>query len=388
MSSQPQMASVRSRPSQILVVAAARIPSVELAAILPLRELARRGVCQFVYADELRVKASHITWADGLFCVRACSTRSRAIAETARAAGRRVISYYDDDFMNLPPGSASQTYFASTGIYQRLQWFLQESDTLCFSSPLLAEDYGRLSSRPAVLLKAGIECPPVSQASRQRVRILFAGSIDHGSFLNTTCKEALEAAIASYGERVELYCLGARPQLVSQLPVQYVPYIENYADYREFVACLSPDICLAPLPEGDFFARKFHNKLLDYGSLGGAIIFSNVPPYREAVQDGETGLLVSNDPAAWREALLYLIENREVCERLGASALSHVQTHYTVEQAADSYEQELAAFFAHRAPVVPESACIIPDRGQFREYLADHGLGRTLRRGMKKFLGI
>jgi glycosyltransferase involved in cell wall biosynthesis len=378
----------RRRPCHLLVTGTSRIASVELVGVLPFRELARRGICQSVYVDEAKVSGGYLAWADAVLFVRPCSSRAQAVAQVARAVGRRVLSHYDDDLLRLPPGTASEAYYGSGGIRQRLLWFLQQSDQLCFSNPVLAEAYRELTDRPMTVLGVGITCPDLVSKAEDRRRILFAGSLDHGSFVNRICAEALQAAVAEHGAEVELYCLGARPDLVGDLPVEYLPYIDDYDDYRELVASLAPDICLAPLQEGDFFARKFYNKLLDYGSLGAAIIFSDVPPYRGLVRDGEHGLLVANDPAAWRKALLRLIGDQELRLRLGQCARRYVEEHHSVVRAADSYQSALAETLAYRAAPASDAACAVPNRGLFRENLADHGLGRTLRRGMKKFLGI
>jgi hypothetical protein len=375
------------RPCRILVTATSRIPSVELGAIVPLRELMRRGLCESIYADEQKVTASHIAWADLVVPVRACSSRARSIAQAAQAGGRKVICYYDDDFLDLPTGSPSQAYYAGAGIRRNLLWFLQRADLLCFCNRDLTEAYGGLTSRPTLVLPVGIECPLITRQARETVRVLFAASVDHAAFVDEICGQALRSAIANHPQ-VEAYCIGARPRLVQSLAIRYIPYIESYTDYRSLVAALAPDICLAPLPAGSFYSRKFYNKLLDYGSLGAAVIFSNVPPYRGVVQDGDTGLLVANDPIAWRDALLRLIADGQLRRRVSDGVLAYVREHHSPARVADSWAEALAPFFAYRAPLVQESACVIPQRGLVREYLADHGLGRTLRRGMRKFLGV
>jgi glycosyltransferase involved in cell wall biosynthesis len=376
------------RACHVLVTATSRVPSVELMAILPLRVLMQRGVCQFIYADETKVDASHIAWADVVLTVRSCSTRGQAVAQVAKAAGRKLVCFYDDDFLTLPPHSPSHDYYASGGIRRRLIWFLQEADVLCFSNAALAEAYGRLTRRPIALLEAGVEFPDVSPRPDDRVRVLFAGSIDHARFVDEVCREALRAAFEKHSDQVEVYCMGARPRFAGELPVRYLPYVYDYADYRRLVSVLAPNIGLAPLPAGDFFARKFQNKLLDYGSLGAAIIFSDVAPYRGVVEHDKMGLMADNSPRAWRESLLRLIEDSGLRQRVGEGALAYVREHHSPERAADSCGAALASFFAYRAPLAQESACVIPNRGLLREYLADHGMLRTARRGVRKLLGI
>ncbi len=374
------------RACRILVTASGRVPSVELGAMFPLRELMQRGRCHVIYSDEAEVTPGHVAWADVIFFVRACSARGQAIAEAARAAGCKLVAYYDDDFLNLPEGTPSQAYYGSKGIRNLLFWFLRNVDLLCFCNPTLAGTYGEVSRRPASLLGVGVEEPDTNPEPHTSVRVLFAGSTDHAEFVNRICGETLRALAAEPG--VELHCIGARPGFVDDLPVDYTPYLNGYADYRAFIAALAPDVCLAPLPEGKFFACKFYNKLLDYGSLGSAIVFSNVPPYRGVVIPGQTGLLVANTAQAWREETLTLVRDPALRARLAQGARDYVREHHSLACVGDSYAEALGPLLDYRAPEVAESACAIAQRGRFQEYLAEHGLARTLRRGMRKYLGL
>jgi glycosyltransferase involved in cell wall biosynthesis len=374
------------RPCRILVTATSRIPSVELGAILPLRELMQQRLCDYIYADEEKVTAAHVAWADVVLPVRACSSRVRSITEVARAAGRKVVCYYDDDFLDLPAGSPSQVYYASGGIRRNLIWFVEHADLLCFCNADLAGAYGELTSRPTLVLPVGIECPPVADRSCDRVRVLFAASVDHAAFVDEICSEALHAAASQ--PHVEVHCIGAKPRLVSLLPVQYIPYIDSYADYRSLIAPLAPDICLAPLPASSFYSRKFYNKLLDYGSLGAAVIFSNVPPYPGVVEDGVTGLLAENTSAAWQRALARLVADADLRRRLGKTCLDYVREHHSLSRVAESYAEGLAPLLSYRAPAIEESACPVPVPSILRDYVADHGILRALRRGLRKLVGI
>ena len=76
---------------------------------------------------------------------------------------------------------------------------------------------------------------------------------------------------------------------------------------------------VAPLLDTPFNRSKSALKFLEYSSLGLASICSDVPVYREAVRPGETGLLVPNDPASWRDALDRAIGDEALWNRLRAN---------------------------------------------------------------------
>jgi phosphohistidine swiveling domain-containing protein len=80
-------------------------------------------------------------------------------------------------------------------------------------------------------------------------------------------------------------------------------------------------------------------------SAGVPVIASNVGGLKEAVSNGETGLLVENDPNAIARAIRRLLEDREAAGRLGRRARQTVAERFTIENMArrtlDVYDRVL-----------------------------------------------
>jgi hypothetical protein len=61
-------------------------------------------------------------------------------------------------------------------------------------------------------------------------------------------------------------------------------------------------------------------KLIDAARCGAAGLYSDRPPYRGFVRDGQDGLLLDDEPAHWLAAIERLITDPEERQRLAAGA--------------------------------------------------------------------
>lgn len=125
-----------------------------------------------------------------------------------------------------------------------------------------------------------------------------------GGLLDDPNRARLEALAVELGVAGRVHFTGPRP-------------------YREVPALLArADIALLPLAEG-IVARCFTSplKLYDYLAAGLPIVAVDFPTVREALRDGENGLLVPpNDPAAMAVAINRLIDDPALAARLAHQA--------------------------------------------------------------------
>ena len=97
---------------------------------------------------------------------------------------------------------------------------------------------------------------------------------------------------APWAERVDLPAFAARSY------PGFVDWCKSQARWH---------IGVAPLVDDEFNRSKSPIKALDYAALGVAVVASDVPAYRGMVRHNATGLLVANEPQAWRQALRTVI---------------------------------------------------------------------------------
>lgn len=122
------------------------------------------------------------------------------------------------------------------------------------------------------------------------------------------------------------------PEELAAIPrerIEFHPFTLSYLDYARTISAARPDILLAPLDESRFSASKCPNKYLEIAAVEAAGIYSRLPPYTHFIRDGETGLLVDNDEASWREALERLYHDPALRRRLGEQARREADERYS-----------------------------------------------------------
>ena len=82
------------------------------------------------------------------------------------------------------------------------------------------------------------------------------------------------------------------------------------------------------------------NALLEAMAAGLPVVASSVGGIREVLDEGKTGLLVpAGDSRALADALIRLMGDGALAERLGAAARAHVETRYSFDRMVTSFEQ-------------------------------------------------
>ncbi|WP_251978352.1 glycosyltransferase [Salinicola avicenniae] len=97
-------------------------------------------------------------------------------------------------------------------------------------------------------------------------------------------------------------------------PLQTRPRVEtpgpmSWRAFQRYRRRARLHVGLTPLRDTAFNAGKSHIKFLDNAVVGCVGLYSDRAPYREIVSHGEDGLLVSDRPGAWQEAIQQLIDD-------------------------------------------------------------------------------
>lgn len=117
-----------------------------------------------------------------------------------------------------------------------------------------------------------------------------------------------------------------RPQLIAWQAEGNVEWWGHRDDMPQ-VMSQAHIVCLPSYREG------LPKVLVEAAACGRPIVTTNVPGCREAVRNGENGLLVPlRDINAMVEAIGYLIKNREVRERMGRRGREIAQSEFSVER--------------------------------------------------------
>jgi glycosyltransferase involved in cell wall biosynthesis len=347
---------MRDRPSRILVTYEARIPSVELGAIIPLSYLQTMGYCELTYKDEMLLSLADIAWCDVLFVVRGASTQILWIADSAKKLQRKVVSYWDDDLLNIPSYSLSYAYYSMPETKENISRLFKITDLFFSPSPKLADKLSTIYKGKVKVLPVAYgpeNLKPPSGRNHDFPVVGYAGGLDHIRLLDTFLGPVIKGVLDN-DANFNIHIVGPRPDFIDKLKDKAVfnSYIEDYYEYLNFISCLNWDIGLAPQVDCEFTTYKFYNKFLEYTSIGCAGIYSKLEPYISVVQNGVTGLLVDNEIEAWKDAILVLLKGSGLRLRIARNAYEFVRDLHNRKVVAEKYVTALGPFLNYKAPEI------------------------------------
>ena len=90
------------------------------------------------------------------------------------------------------------------------------------------------------------------------------------------------------------------------------------------------DIGLAPLKNDIFHNSKTNNKFREYGACGIAGIYSNSDVYANCVENGVTGILVSNEEGEWYKAIFQMIDDVKLRRAIQRQARITIEKDYSL----------------------------------------------------------
>ena len=254
-------------------------------------------------------------------------------------SGKPVVYEIDDQLTALPEQHPQY------GTYQRYRHLIASCiancDAVITSTPVLKDFFTPLNPRgyvyPNTLNESIWYCPLAisgTQSVWSPVTIGFAGSFTHAADL-TCVEEALERIRAKFGERVRFMFYDCITDRLKQLPglIHQTGFLP-YSEYPALLRSLKLDIGLAPLEDSPFNACKSNIKYLEYAACGIPGVYSNLPPYRDSVRQGVTGLLVENTPQSWFDAIATLVENAMIANEIASAAFDDVWDRFPMHKQA------------------------------------------------------
>lgn len=217
---------------------------------------------------------------------------------------------------------------------------LESAALVTVSTQALAEAFSPLTTRVEVVRNAldeqlflpGLREPPFGTIPAEGVvRLVYIGSTTHAEDL-----ELLRPVMAELGARAPgrfaLDVVGVQaPVLDGERPwFTRLEIPHELKPYPRFVGWLRRQrprwhIALAPLRDTEFNRCKSDLKWLEYTALGLPVVASAVRPYA-TIEDGLTGSLVPDDPAAWAEAVIDAVEAGASMAQTAWSSMKHDRT--------------------------------------------------------------
>ena len=301
--------------TKVIAFCLAEIPSATIGVISVLKSLCEEGQIEFYFKESINITAEDLCWADIIVPIRSCEPLEYQIIKEARRLGKYIIYFLDDHLLGLPETAGCATYFNEKIIRESMLNIMRSCHCLWAVNPNIKHEYGQFFEK-TILMRAPILVEPYDNTNKkhnEKIRIGFAGSIDHKDFVNRMLGGVVRGLLEQHGDNIEIEFIGCRPDFIDKYKeVKYTPYMDSYTKYRDYIISRNWDIGLAPLPYGDFHKCKYYNKYLEYGSMGICGIYSDVEPLKFIVKDKKNGLLVKNEENEWIRVINEVINNYQL----------------------------------------------------------------------------
>ncbi|EPD1134597.1 glycosyltransferase family 1 protein, partial [Escherichia coli] len=230
----------------------------------------------------------------------------------------QVVYFMDDDLFD-PSALTALPKAYRTKIIRRSaaqhRWITTHCDTIWVSTPYLANKYAHLN--PDVV---PAQPTPRLLAVTRPVKIAYHGSSSHQAekywlreVVEGVLKQCPQASFEIFGEH-EIY------KLYRNLPRVTVLHPMTWQNYLDYTQHHRVDIGLAPLLESEFNMARGPVKFYDFVRMGAVGVYSNCAPYSDFIEQNVNGVLLSNDPQKWIEALSLLVNSGQKRQTLANNA--------------------------------------------------------------------
>lgn len=316
---------------------------------MPLDELARRG---HETCTDTQLTNEWLDTCDVLVGQRICKPGPSGIWQRIARHPKRPLQVLDldDDLWNVDPSSAeAHAWFGRRDVQDNLRRNVQAADLVTVTTEALADRIKKINPSVVVIPNfvpaAMLDLPPVDRGDDTRTVVGWTGSATHAMdfvdagpqlarFLERNSAAKLHT-IGSTKNAFEQLMKWARRVADDQWDVS--PWFDDiWGYYRELAQF---DIATAPLVKHVFNESKSWIKALESGARGLPIVASDVGPYRNFVQHGETGLLV-REAHEWPRALRDLVLDTSMRTEMGAMG-RQLAAQNTIEGNGHLWEQAL-----------------------------------------------
>jgi glycosyltransferase involved in cell wall biosynthesis len=246
---------------------------------------------------------------------------------------RRVVFDFDDSvWLRNREGDARR----SRKLMGRFRHFLRRVDLAICGNPILQEFLRQQCPATASVVIPSSVPVPEPRILRKPESPLRIGWV--GTAINLPYLVAIEPALTAAHARVpfELVVLSSEAPRFESFPHwRFIPWSEQteYCEIQQF------DVGIMPLADNEHSRGKCAYKALQYMRCGVPVIGSDVGINREWIENVGAGLVVR--PDGWADALVRLLSDAPMRERMGAAGLRAIESRFTQVCVAAQY---IAAF--------------------------------------------
>jgi hypothetical protein len=316
-------------PAAIRVLALAADPAstiTEIRLSAPLAPLVAAGRVAFRLLPWHAAGPADLVHCEVLIGQRPLTARHLRLLRSAHEQGVAVIVEIDD-LLTLP---APHLLFHE-GLQRQAPWVsqaLDEADWISVSTARLGQalaEPGRLCRvvpNHAWPLVAPARAHEPAAPAPGTACVLLASS---DAVAASAAFEALRGLQAQRGPALHIVAVGpmAASASAAGLVVDARPVMPRDR-FLALAASLPRAVAVIPIDDSAFSACKSAVKWFDFAAVGLPVLMSDRPPYRDVVEHGQTGWLVTEDAPAWTDALVQALDDGALRDRIAANARRRV----------------------------------------------------------------
>lgn len=330
----------KGRVTRILIECPENIASVRAGIVEPLRRLVEANKCEIQFKRSIDISKKDIVWCDVLITVRGSEYITLMIARAAKAAGRYIIYFLDDDLLNIPKDISCTAYYEDKDIQDNIKNILKISDLNWCVNPMIAEKYKIYSDSRWVIENVPVSLGELPKKQDETINILYAGSKDHTQHIRKYISPVALKLQEEFGDKISFTFIGVDPKLKHR-NIKYISYFEDFDKYKAYINSGQFNIGLAPVATSEFYKCKYFNKFIEYSSIGAVGIYTDSLPYTAIIQNEVNGVLCANTFEGWYDAIKKLIIDKDLRDACIQGAYDTIQHNLSYESVAAKIETDI-----------------------------------------------
>ncbi|MFL5664664.1 MAG: glycosyltransferase [Ktedonobacteraceae bacterium] len=294
-----------------------------------------------------------------------------AIIREARRRAKPVLIDIDDWLLDVPTEHPHAAYFRARPRQETVRLALRTATGITASTPTIAERCRALGLRTHVLPNA-VDCSQFTRQPRSEgpITIAFCGTPTHDKDVSLVALP-LRTLLHNRLDHVRIVSVGCSIPELQGLPGYTHHDFVPAPEYPLLISNLCVDIGLAPLQDTPFNRAKSDIKYLEYSASGAVTVASAVAPYQSSIRDDRGILVRTTTPEEWSAALVRLIRDAPLRQRLAARAYEWVRSERSIQATASTW---YTTFQGYCAGHNESSGTWPPDDRRFERALANMAL--------------
>lgn len=307
-----------------------------------LKQFSKKKHYDLICKRSLKVQPNDIIRCNIVIAVRSMSPLDTRIIEMCRNAGKKCISFWDDDL-----SEEREDVFIDKLRRKAMLKELKYVDAVLSPNAYLAHKLSKYGKHPIeIILDTAVDCsdiPRTEKIDNKKLKIVYAAGKTHANDFGKTIVDALKRINDKYPNSFEVTFVGVKPDIDTEMITFPIYHVDSMPmkEYRKYMLDQNFDIGLVPLISNEFTKSKYYNKFVDYTLNNVVGIYSNCLPYTLIIKDGYNGFLVDDTTDSWFNKIENVLTNKAEVEECLENAKNVLLNRFSTDMIVDGFEKNI-----------------------------------------------